>query len=472
MNSTPRQDRAYEVALVTLLVSHFTRLTPIFTRLTREALYGRVARLIFDALTLAHQDGHVSRVTVHAKLALLPDVGDVDAFWSDALLMCGELATGPHEADALLAQVLQDSARRHVEATLHDASCSIHTKPIESLRATIASAAEAADLHLSALDPSADLCDAHAMTSLVREDWQALERGEGPRMTSTGIRALDVMLGGILTSKGEILGGGLAPSTVAVIMGATKSGKTSLAHSVIRRMALDQGIPCLIASTEMTRKQVGQRLLMGEARIPHHAMKIPAFMNAHQVTRFMETTQRLAKAPITVWDRAFIHRKALFSLASSLHNQGLCDVLVIDHLQRMEPTPDEEARNTPRQAVLRAVVADAKDWANRTGGMVLIPSQVGDLPDSEGRMPRPNETAECRTIAWEVDYAIGVHRPHAYDPAADPNQARLALLASRVADTAKCDLWWEGAWTSFSDPPDGHVFYEPEPTPPPQRGRR
>lgn len=470
--SSTHQDRAYEVALVTLLVGHFQRLAPIFHRLPREALYGRIARLLFDALTLAHQDGIVSRITVHAKLALLPDVGDVDAFWADALAMCGELATGPHEAEGLLSQVLHDSARRQTEAILHDASCAIHTTPIESLRATIAAAAETADLHLSALDPTSDLCDAHAMTSLVREDWQALERGEGPRMTSTGLRSLDILLGGIPAATGEILGGGMAPSTVAVVMGATKTGKTSLAHTIVRRMALDQGIPVLIASTEMTRKQVGQRLLMGEARIPHQAMKIPAFMNKHQVTRFMDTTHRLARAPITVWDRPFIHRKALFSLASSLHAQGLCDVLVIDHLQRMEPTPDEEARNTPRQSILRAVVADAKDWANRTGGIVIIPSQVGDLPDSEGRMPRPNETAECRTIAWEVDYALGVFRPHAYQGDADPHHARLALLASRVADTGKCDLWWEGAWTSFSDPPDGHVFYEPEPTQPPQRGRR
>lgn len=468
----PQQDRSFEVGLMVLFVSHFDRLAHQWSELQRPWLYGRVALLLYDAVAQSFADGgHVTPSTVRAKLAAVPDITDADDFLSQAWDLCGDAATGPSEAPALLEMVKLDATRRAVVAGLSDATAQAQTAPLAQARAFIASAAQDADQRIAALDAMNDLAPSSAFVREIVDAWQALERGQTPPMFSTGLRSLDILLGGIENrDSGVILGGGFVASSVCAVLGATKSGKTSLVHAMIRRMALDAGIPVVVASTEMTRRQVGQRLIMGEGRIPHVAMKIPNYMNIHQVNRFHAAAAAIERAPILVWDRPFIHRKALFSLASSLHAQGQCEVLVIDHLQRMQPTPEEEARNAPRQEVLRAVVADAKEWANKTGGLVLIPTQLGDEPDRERRMPRPNETAECRTVAWEVDYALGVYRPHAYFPTeAHPNHASIALLVSRVADTGECDLWWDGACTNFAEPPPGFNPPLPRPPMPPKR---
>lgn len=461
-------DRSHEAALLWLLIHHFDRLRDTHARLYRGHFYGDNARAIFDAISQTCAEGiAVNLKTVRLALDRAGHTQAETLLYED-LATLPEPPTSWREAPDLARALLEDYARRQTTAALADALASTD-KPLAVMRARVQEAAARAEATLSAIHPTEGITDACALMDAVHQHWEDLDAGRLPPRISSGMRSLDLLLGGVALSDGTVAGGGFAQGQTVAIIGAEKSGKSAMAYTLARRMALDQGLNVLIACTELTAKQVGQRLAIAESAVPHIALKIPHYMSPKQAQAFLAAQARLRQAPIRVWDESFIHRDSLFAKVHALHAQGKCDVLVIDHLMRMQPTPREEDLGTPRANVLRAVVAEAAEWASRTGGLVLIPCQASFPPKDEQRMPMAHETAECHTVAWEVDHALAIHRPHAYDPDADKTLAHVALQVSRVADTGRTRLYWSGDCTDFREPPRDHAFYEPEHEPRPRR---
>jgi replicative DNA helicase len=463
-------DRSHEPALLWLLLCYFDKLqADPFPRLHRHQFYGDNARVIFDAICQVHAERHP--VHMRSVRAAIQGAGhaDPDKVLSEVMRLGEDAPTSWREAQTHTATLLEDYARRQTTAALSDALASTDA-PLPVLRARVTEAASRAQASLSAINAAEGIYDSAAMMDAIHQHWEDLDAGRLPPPISSGMRSLDKLLGGVELSDGTLVGGGFRQGQTVAIIGAEKSGKSALAYTLARRMALDQGLHVLIACTELTFKQVAQRLVVAESAVPHIALSVPHYMSSRQASAFLAAQSRLRQAPIHVWDQSFIDRDSLFAKVHAMHAQGKCDVLVIDHLMRMQPTPREEAAGTPRASVLRAVVAQAADWASRTGGLVLIPCQASALPKDEQRLPYAHETAECHTVAWEVDHALAIHRPHAYDPSADKTLAHVALRVSRVADTGQTRLYWQGDCTDFHEPPRDHEFYEPEPEP--QRPRK
>lgn len=463
-----KTQRHQELALVWLLLTHFARLSGLWPRLARHHFHSDDARHIFDAITQANADGHdVSFNAVRLSLVAAQHP-DPDALLTRAVELHAEMPTSWREAPTLAHAVLEAYARRRTQAAMGDVIASLEA-PLPLLRARVQDASQEAQRAMQALDPTEGVRSAAEMVDALAQHWRDLDAGRLPPRISSGMRSLDILLGGVAMSDGSVQGGGFGAGQVCAIIGAEKSGKSALAHTLARRMALDQGLHVLIASTELTYQQVAARLAMAEANIPHDALKIPHYMSPKQASALMSTLARIKQAPIHVWDEPFINRDTLISKANAMHAQGKCDVLIIDHLMRMQATPREEEMGTPRAKILRDIVAEASTWARRTGGLVLIPCQASHPPKEEQRMPYAHETAECHTVAWEVDHALAIHRPYAYDPNQDPHLAYIALQVSRVADTGRTSLYWEGPCTDFREPPRDHVFYEPDPPQPKRR---
>ena len=165
------------------------------------------------------------------------------------------------------------------------------------------------------------------------------------------------------------MGGGLHRKKLYVIAGRTGEGKSSLALSMARRMALQHGQRVLYFSLEMDNVEVIERLLCQELLLTvdelEHLRK----------TALLEKTLhpllgRLRTSHLHIEDTRSPHIDDLDLLLETMMPQ-VPDVLFIDHLQHMRFEGDQ-----PQATAIHNYMVDLKALAKRRNLAIVLCSQI------------------------------------------------------------------------------------------------
>jgi len=204
--------------------------------------------------------------------------------------------------------------------------------------------------------------------------------------------------------------GGFQRSELIIIGGRPSMGKTSLALSLARNAAVEQGACVALFSLEMAREPLVLRLLASEAEVDSRRIRLWSHDVAEE-PRVMDAIGRLSEAPIYVDDTPQLRVGEMLGKAKRLNFERGIDLIIVDYLQLMQG----DRRFDNRVQEVSEISRSLKGLARELNAPVLAVSQLSRAP--EGRTshePHLSDLRESGSIEQDADVVLFVYRDEYY----------------------------------------------------------
>ncbi len=254
---------------------------------------------------------------------------------------------------------------------------------------------------------------------------------------TTGFRDLDQ-----LTS-------GLHRSDLIILAARPAMGKTAFALSVAQQAAIKGKASVMIFSLEMSKEQLGQRLLSMESRIDMQALKTGKLERRDwdQINMALDV---LSKANINIDDTPGISIMEMKNKCRRLKAEKGLDLIVIDYLQLMSM---EGKSNENRQQEISTLSRNLKLLARELDCPVIVLSQLSRAPEQRpNHRPMLSDLRESGSIEQDADIVIFLYRDEYYNEDTDkPGECEVIVAKHRSGPTGTVDVTWLGKYTRFAD---------------------
>lgn len=215
---------------------------------------------------------------------------------------------------------------------------------------------------------------------------------------NTGFPALDELLGG------------LQRSDMIVLAARPSLGKSSLALSIARNAALEQGAQVALFSLEMSKEQLVQRLLSSEAAVDSKRVRLRQYTPA-QERRVMDATGRLSGASIYIDDSPAIRVVEMRSKARRLHYERGIDLIIVDYLQLIRG--DSRAENKVQE--ITEISRSLKALARELNAPLIAVSQLSRAVELRTpHIPQLSDLRESGSIEQDADVVMFIYRDEVY----------------------------------------------------------
>lgn len=254
---------------------------------------------------------------------------------------------------------------------------------------------------------------------------------------STGFKRLDE-----LTS-------GLQKSDLVIIAARPAMGKTAFALNVAQNAAIKSGASVLIFSLEMSKAQLGQRLLAMESRVEMQKLKT-GNIERNDWDRINMALDSLSRANIHIDDTPGVSVLEMKNKCRRLKSEKGLDLIVIDYLQLMKA----EGRADSRQQEISTLSRYLKLLAREMDCPVIVLSQLSRAPEQrQDHRPILSDLRESGSIEQDADIVMFLYRDDYYNKenSEKPGVCEINLAKHRSGPTETFDLTWVARYTKFSD---------------------
>jgi replicative DNA helicase len=217
----------------------------------------------------------------------------------------------------------------------------------------------------------------------------------------TGFRDIDALLSGM--QAGNLI----------IIAARPGVGKSSFITNVARNIAVDSNLPVAMFSLEMSRWEIGMRLLCAEARVPWDSIRNKR-VGAEDWSRIAQAADALHEAPLFIVDSGNVTLVDIRAKARRLaaRRQGL-GVIMVDYLQLMSHT----RRVDNRQQEIAEISRGLKMLAKELEIPVVAVSQLNRDPERrQDKRPQLSDLRESGALEQDSDVVMFIHRDDS-DPA-------------------------------------------------------
>ncbi len=221
-----------------------------------------------------------------------------------------------------------------------------------------------------------------------------------PPEVFTGFAALDEILGGLQRSD-------------MIILAARPSlGKSTLALNIARNAAVEQRANVAVFSLEMSKEQLVQRLLSGEAEVDSKRTRLGNHTAAEE-KRIMNAAGILSEAPIYVDDTPLLKMSELRSKARRLHHERGIDLIIVDYLQLIRG----DGRVDNKVQEVSEISRSLKALARELNAPVLAVSQLSRAVEARTtHIPMLSDLRESGSIEQDADIVMFINRDEVYYP--------------------------------------------------------
>lgn len=259
----------------------------------------------------------------------------------------------------------------------------------------------------------------------------------------TGISMLDKIITGL--NKSDL-----------IILGARPGmGKTSFALNIATNVAVKRNKTVCFFSLEMTRDQLAQRVLSGEAAIKSEKMRT-GDLSPEEWRRLAQAGEHISKAPIYFDETSGI---TVPEMKAKLRRMKNVDLVIIDYLGLMQSATRKENRVQEVSDITRSLKAMAKEL----NVPVIACAQLSRGTEVKGKSHKPalSDLRESGSIEQDADIVLFLYRENYYssentDPEVviDEHKAECIVAKNRHGETATVDLYWDGQYTRFTSRDD------------------
>ncbi|MEI7556623.1 replicative DNA helicase [Candidatus Chlorohelix sp.] len=259
--------------------------------------------------------------------------------------------------------------------------------------------------------------------------------------------------------RGEIIGvpsgyadldrltGGFQNSDLIILAARPAVGKTSLALGFAYNMAMTGNRPVGVFSLEMSREQLVQRMLAMETGVDSQRLRT-GYVDESEWDRLTRSFGRLATAPLYIDDSAGITIMELRSKARRLHAEHGIGCLIIDYLQLMIGS-----RNENRVQEVSEISRNLKALARELNIPIICLSQLSRAVESRtNHVPQLSDLRESGSIEQDADIVMFIYRDELYNPETDKkNIAEIHVAKHRNGPVGTIQLFFHNKTTRFSD---------------------
>ena len=257
--------------------------------------------------------------------------------------------------------------------------------------------------------------------------------------------------GGLATGFPDLdrMARGLKPGEMFVVAARPSMGKTSLMMNVVEHLCLDQGIPSLVFSCEMTSFQLLQRLVYSRARFALSKLVKGFRPTREDLLRIKRSAEGIAAAKLFIDDSSGIFIDTLRAIARRRKREDGIGFIAIDYLQLLKSATRQAANSRERE--IGEISAGIKALAKELNLPILVLAQLNRGP--EGRsgkslgVPRMSDLRESGTIEQDADMIGLLYRSAYYaeteeEKEAEAGKAELVLAKNRNGETGHVPLTW------------------------------
>lgn len=369
-------------------------------------------------------------------------VGGASAFLISLVTACGSAEFAPHYA-AVVAEKSQ--LRRLVSACAEVRSA--------ALGGTIAAAELLADLRRQAgeievLTPGGPVRVGDEVDAVVK---RMENRGEHPEgsLVPTGIKTVDEKIAGFRSNE------------LIVVAANPGRGKTAWAFNMAVRAAVNEKIPTLVFSLEMSLDQLVERALAGEAKVNGRHVSLgrmtrPQWDRINQASYTLNRDENDREVPLYVDDRKLTaSRLCAEARRWRARHPDPRALVVIDYLGLVRP--DREERNREREIAKMSGMFKCLAHKSEADCPVVMISQLNreNMKGKDGK-PRPpilSDLRESGAVEQDADAVLFPWWDGDPPPTGHwPSRLIIGKFRNSAKGEAKMDWWPE--YTLFTDPTD------------------
>ena len=243
---------------------------------------------------------------------------------------------------------------------------------------------------------------------------------------------------------------GFQKSDLVILAARPAMGKTAFALNVAMQSAMKYGSKVLIFSMEMSREQLGQRLLAMESRIDMQKLKTGK-MEQRDWESLSHAAERLSKAHIYIDDTPGLQVMEMKSKCRRMKTEKGLDMVIIDYLQLMSV----EGRVESRQQEITTLSRYLKQLAREIDCPVLVLSQLSRAPETRTSDHRPilSDLRESGSNEQDADIVLFLYRDEYYkkEESLEPGVCEVIIAKHRSGPTSTIKLTWLARCTRFAD---------------------
>lgn len=243
---------------------------------------------------------------------------------------------------------------------------------------------------------------------------------------------------------------GLQRADLIILAARPSMGKTALAINMAQNAAVLHRVPVAIFSLEMSKEQLGMRILGSISRVDAQRLRT-GFLKETDWTKLTRAVGMLAEAPIFIDDTPAITVLEMRAKARRLKTEHDIGLVVVDYLQLMRGRTNVQSREQEISEISRALKAMAKEL----GIPVLALSQLNrSLESRPNKRPQLSDLRESGAIEQDADVILFIYRDEVYNKAEDNPRKGLAEIIigkQRNGPTGAVELAFLDRYTSFEN---------------------
>ncbi|MBB5519864.1 replicative DNA helicase [Amphiplicatus metriothermophilus] len=308
-----------------------------------------------------------------------------------------------------------------------------------------------------------------AITEAIEIADAAIKRDGGLAGIATGLRDLDMMLGG------------LHPSDLIILAGRPSMGKTSLAVNIAVNAAraykperlpdgsvkAAEGAVVGLFSLEMAAEQLATRIISEFSGVPSNEIR-RGRVDAEQFDRIYHAARELEALPLYIDDTGGLSIAQLAARARRLKRQHGLGLLVVDYLQLVTGSGRRASDNRVQE--ITEISQGLKALAKELNVPVLALSQLSrQVENRDDKRPQLADLRESGSIEQDADVVLFVFREEYYLKRSEPREgtpehaewlqkceevrgvAEVIIGKQRHGPIGKVDLYFDESLTKFSN---------------------
>ena len=241
---------------------------------------------------------------------------------------------------------------------------------------------------------------------------------------------------------------GLQRSDLIIVAARPAMGKTAFALNIAQQSAVKAGSSVIIFSLEMSKEQLGQRLLAMQARVEMQKLK-QGDLDRKDWDRITMALDELNNTKIVIDDTPGISIMEMRNKCRRLKAEQGLDLVVIDYLQLMSI----QGKTDNRQQEISTISRNLKLLAREMDCPVIVLSQLSRAPEQrQDHRPILSDLRESGSIEQDADIVIFLYRDDYYNENTEkPGVCEVNIAKHRSGPTDKVELTWVSRYTKFSD---------------------
>lgn len=241
---------------------------------------------------------------------------------------------------------------------------------------------------------------------------------------------------------------GFQPSDLIIIAGRPAMGKTSFALNVAMNAAIDHGVTCAIFSLEMSKEQIGLRMLCSKAKVNLRHLRT-GFLGNEEWGRLTLGVGGISEAPLYVDDSPALNPLEIRAKTRRLKKEKGLGLVVVDYLQLMKGATKTDSREKEISEISRSLKALAKEVNVPVIALSQLNRKVEDRPD---KRPHLADLRESGAIEQDADVIIFIYRDEVYNKSEDnpkKGEAEIIIGKQRNGPIGAVRAHFKAAYSTF-----------------------